>query len=57
MESAQETLTMVGLDRWDLLLLGIAVLIAVGSLLKLMSARRDQLVSEVQEQIDARKKK
>ena len=47
---------MNGLDRWDLLLLAVAALVAVGSLLKLMAARRDQLVSEVQEQIEARRK-
>lgn len=44
---------MLNIDFWDGLLLAVAAMIAVGSLTKMMRARRDMLVSQVQSQIDA----
>jgi hypothetical protein len=39
----------------DLILLGFAAYIAVMSLVRLMKARRDALIADVQRQIDARR--
>jgi hypothetical protein len=44
------------LDRWDLGLLAVAAYVAVMSLVRLMRARRDQLVADVQRQVQVRKK-
>ena len=44
------------LSRWDLALLAVAAYVAVMSLVRLMRARRDQLVADVQRQVQARKK-
>lgn len=43
--------TMDQLDRWDILLLLGASYVAVMSLVRLMTARRDRLVAEVQQQV------
>ncbi|MEM6655158.1 MAG: hypothetical protein AAF596_05080 [Planctomycetota bacterium] len=43
------------LGRGDILLLILAVMIAVSSLLRLMRARRNTLVAEVQKQVDAQR--
>ena len=43
------------LGHWDILLLAIATMIAVGSLMKLMRKRRDRLVGEVQKQLEAQR--
>lgn len=40
-------------DPWDTVLLVVASLIAVSSLLRLMRARRDRIITEVQKQVDA----
>jgi hypothetical protein len=42
--------------RLDLLLLAVAAYVAVMSLVRLMRARRDELVADVQRQVDTRKK-
>jgi uncharacterized membrane protein YqjE len=39
------------MDRWDIVLLIIGALVAVGSLVRLMRARRDQLVGQVRRQL------
>lgn len=46
---------MTDLDKWDVLILAGAAFVAVTSLVRLMLARRDELVSEVKHQIDAAK--
>ena len=46
---------MEGVDGWDLVIVGGAAWIAVLTLVRLMRARRDQLVGEVQQQLDARR--
>jgi hypothetical protein len=48
---------MDGIDRWSLLLLVAAVYVAVMTLVRMMTARRDRLVAEVQEQLIAEKKR
>ena len=48
---------MAGLDRWEILLLCVAGYIAITSLVRLMVTRRDQLVADVQQQIDARRER
>ena len=46
------------MDRWDLLIIFVAGYIAVMTLVRLMSRRRDELVNQVREQIgDMQKKK
>lgn len=40
-------------NRWDILLLIVATVIAVRSLMRLMQKRRDVLVEQVQKQLDA----
>ncbi len=40
---------------WDLILLAVAAYVAVMSLVRLMRARRDQLVADVQWQVKAHK--
>lgn len=45
------------MSRADIILLAIAAYVAVMSLVRLMKARRDQLVAEVQQQVDARRQK
>ena len=44
------------LTRWDLALLAVAAYVAVMSLVRLMRARRDQLIADVQRQVKAHKK-
>jgi hypothetical protein len=44
---------MTGWDRWDVALFAAAVYIAVMALVRLMAARRDRLVADVQQQLDA----
>ena len=46
---------MDGWGRWDTILLLVAAYMAVTSLARLMSARRDQLVAQVQKQVDAQR--
>ena len=41
------------MDAWDVVLYGSAVLVAVTTLVRLMSARRRELVDEVQQQWSA----
>ena len=43
------------MSRADMILLGIAAYIAVMSLVRLMKARRDELVADVQKQLHARR--
>jgi hypothetical protein len=43
------------MSRADMILLGVAAYIAVMSLVRLMKARRDVLVADVQRQVDARR--
>ena len=45
------------MSRADLILLAVAAYVAVMSLVRLMKARRDKLVAEVQQQVDARRGK
>lgn len=40
------------MDRWDLLIVGVAGYVAVLTLVRLMAARRNQLVEEVRHQIE-----
>lgn len=44
------------MDRFDLLLYAVGVLVAVSSLVRLMLARRDRLIAEVREQMASQKK-
>jgi hypothetical protein len=44
------------LSRSDIILLSIAAYVAVMALVRLMQRRREQLVDEVQQQLDARRK-
>jgi hypothetical protein len=44
------------MNRFDLLLYAVGVLVAVSSLVRLMLARRDRLISEVQQQLATQKK-
>ena len=51
---------MTDLDHWDWLILAAAAFVAVTSLVRLMLVRRDELVSEVKDQLaasQARRKK
>ncbi len=52
---------MLGMDGWDALLFSAAAFVAVTSLVRLMRARRDELIDEIKTQIaaerDRRKKK
>jgi hypothetical protein len=43
------------MSRSDMILLGVAAYVAVMSLVRLMKARRDALVADVQRQVDARR--
>ena len=43
------------MDRWDILLLGFAAYIAVTTLVKLMAARRNELVDQVKAQVEQQK--
>jgi hypothetical protein len=43
------------MSRSDMILLGFAAYLAVMSLVRLMKARRDALVADVQRQVDARR--
>jgi hypothetical protein len=45
------------LSRSDIILLVFAAYVAVMTLVRLMQRRRDQLISEVQQQVDARRKR
>jgi hypothetical protein len=45
------------LTRSDTILLAIAAYVAVMTLVRLMRRRRDQLVADVQQQVDARRKR
>lgn len=45
------------MDRWDILLLGFAVYIAITTLVKLMAARRNELVDQVKAQVEQQKMK
>ncbi len=40
------------MDRWDLLLIGLAGYVAVISLVRLMARRRNQLIRQVQREIE-----
>ena len=44
------------MDRWDILLLAVGVLVAVSSLVRLMRARRDLLVGQVKQQLEAHRR-
>ena len=44
------------LDRWDVALLLLAAYVAVMTLVRMMIRRRDQLVSDVRQQLEDRKK-
>lgn len=43
------------MTRADLILLGVAAYVAVTTLVRLMKARRDALVADVQRQVEARR--
>lgn len=45
------------MDRWDVLIVGIGAYVAVMTLVRLMAARRNQLVGEVREQMAELQKK
>jgi hypothetical protein len=45
------------LSRSDIILLAIAAYVAVMTLVRLMQRRRDELVADVQQQVDARRKR
>jgi hypothetical protein len=45
------------LSRSDIILLVVAAYVAVMTLVRLMQRRRDELVADVQQQIDARRKR
>ena len=45
------------LGRWEVLLFAVAGYVAVTSLMKLMANRRDQLVAQVQQQVDAERER
>jgi hypothetical protein len=45
------------LTRSDIILLAVAAYVAVMALVRLMQRRRDQVVSEVQQQVDAHRKR
>lgn len=45
------------LDKWDIAILAVAAFVAVTALVRLMLARRDDMIREIQEQIDATKTK
>jgi ABC-type nickel/cobalt efflux system permease component RcnA len=45
------------LTRSDIILLAIAAYVAVMTLVRLMQRRHDQLVAEVQQQVNARRKR
>ena len=48
---------MFTMDAWDVVLYGLAVLVAVTTLVRLMSARRRDLVDEVQQQWSAERQR
>jgi hypothetical protein len=45
------------MDRWDVLIVFVGGYVAVMTLVRLMTARRNQLVNEVREQMDDLQKK
>jgi hypothetical protein len=45
------------LDRWDVVLLLIAAYVAVMSLVRMMTRRRDQVVADVERQLKAQREK
>jgi len=45
------------MDRWDVLIIAIAGYVAVVSLVRLMAARRNQLVEQVRQQMDQQRAK
>jgi hypothetical protein len=40
------------MDRWDVLIVAVAAYVAVMTLVRLMTHRRDELVGQVRQQID-----
>jgi hypothetical protein len=48
---------MMELDKWDVAILAVAAFVAVTALVRLMLARRDEVLREIQEQIDATRAK
>lgn len=44
------------MDRWEIVLLVIGALVAVSSLVRLMRARRDQLMGQFKRQISAHRR-
>jgi hypothetical protein len=48
---------MESLTRTDIILLAIAAYVAVTTLVRLMTRRRDELVADVQRQVNARRRK
>ena len=45
------------MDRWDVIIILVAGYVAVVSLVRLMTKRRDELIDEVHEQLAKRRKK
>lgn len=45
------------MDRWDLLIIGVAGYIAVMALMRMMANRRNELVAHAREQVAAQLKK
>ena len=45
------------MDRWDLILVLVAVYVAVMALVRMMARRRDELVTDVRRQLDEQRQK
>jgi len=45
------------MNRWDLLLLALGIVVAVGSLVRLMRHRRDMLIADYNRQLQAHRKR
>jgi hypothetical protein len=40
------------MDRWDLVFIGVAVYVAVASLVRLMAARRDEVIRQFRAEVE-----
>ncbi|MCO6045738.1 hypothetical protein NG895_17715 [Aeoliella sp. ICT_H6.2] len=45
------------MERWDIALFVIAAVVAVGTLVRLMRRRRDQLVADIQQQFEEHRRR
>ena len=48
---------MVGMDAWDMALLALASYVAIMALVRMMHRRKDAIVDELTEQIDAQRER